>query len=299
LLVAWWWWVQLSLLPHHQAAKAVAVQQPLQLTNLSYFDHPHSLSGDFIFVEGLFSSIRLYLTPFAQRYSLHFAAPLSNTSVYCAFTMNPLGKKSVLSCLALNSKLFSVVISALLISACAGDTSNTVYDTFKLGISNRNNVINATPLNPNYRYLKVEANGQPALLVLGYVDERDKASHDVWYSSFKETLEIRGGRLAATAGLEVNWTDVRIADAPPLLEVLTAQEASRSKRPTRMRYTRIRTVMPGYHVNIRETVVIELLREAPSSIPKELKAASYTQDIRWVQEVIQVLQEVTRVLLAL
>jgi hypothetical protein len=55
-----------------------------------------------------------------------------------------------------------------------------------------------------------------------------------------------------------------------------------------MRYTRIRTVMPGYHVNIRETVVMEVLREAPSSIPKELKAANNTQDIRWVQEVVQV-----------
>ncbi len=202
--------------------------------------------------------------------------------------MNPLGKKSVLCCLVLKSRLWIGICSALLISACAGVTSNTVYDTFKLGISNPNSVINATPLNPNYRYLKVEANGQPALLVLGYVDQRDKASHDVWYSAFKEALEIRGGRLAATAGLEVNWTDVRIADAPPLLEVLTAQEASRGKRPMRMRYTRVRTVMPGYHVNIRETVVMEVLQEAPSAIPKELKAASHMQDIRWVQEVVQV-----------
>jgi len=201
--------------------------------------------------------------------------------------MNPLGKKSVLSCLVLKSRLCFGICFALLLTACAGDSSNTVYDTFKLGISNPNSVIDATPLNPNYRYLKVEANGQPALLVLGYIDQRDKASQDVWYSAFKEVVEIRGGRLAATAGLEVNWTDVRIADAPPLMEVLTAQEASRSKRPTRMRYTRIRTVMPGYHVNIRETVVMEVLREAPSGIPKELKEQSANGNIRWVQEVVQ------------
>jgi hypothetical protein len=53
-LVAWWWWARLSLLLHHLVAIAVAVQQPLQQTNLSCFDYPHSLSGDFVFVEGLF-----------------------------------------------------------------------------------------------------------------------------------------------------------------------------------------------------------------------------------------------------
>jgi hypothetical protein len=52
-LVAWWWWALLPLLLY-LLVRAAAVQQPLQLTNLSYFDYPHSLSGDFVFVEGLF-----------------------------------------------------------------------------------------------------------------------------------------------------------------------------------------------------------------------------------------------------
>jgi hypothetical protein len=52
-LVAWWRWELLPLLLY-LLVRAVAVQQPLQQTNLSYFDYPHSLSGDFVFVEGLF-----------------------------------------------------------------------------------------------------------------------------------------------------------------------------------------------------------------------------------------------------
>jgi hypothetical protein len=52
-LVAWWRWALLPLLLY-LLVRAVAVQQPLQRTNLSYFDYPHSLSGDFVFVEGLF-----------------------------------------------------------------------------------------------------------------------------------------------------------------------------------------------------------------------------------------------------
>ncbi len=184
----------------------------------------------------------------------------------------------------------ALLASVVLLSACAGKTQDPIYETFMLGISNPQTVIDQTPLNPNLRYLKVEANGQPALLVLGYVDRHQNAERAVWYSAFKEVIEIKEGRLVSTAGLDVNWTQVTWSDAPPLQAALTENNIS-SKTPARkLRYTRERTVMPGYQVNIRETVVMEPLAQAPSDIPRQLKdpAIKNNADLRWVQETVLV-----------
>ena len=186
-----------------------------------------------------------------------------------------------------SSKLFYAAI-AVLITACAGEKQNVVYETFKLGISNPNTVIDETPLNPSLRYLKVDANGQPALLVLGYIDSKKNAQQDVWYSAFKEVVEIKGGRLASSAGLEVNWTEVDLSNAPALSDVLAVTENTRSKRTPKLRYTRTRTVMPGYHVNIRETVIMQALDEIPSDAPKVFKDPEKNIGIRWVQETVLV-----------
>lgn len=194
------------------------------------------------------------------------------------------------------------VTSISLLTGCYGNQQAPILETFMLGIANPNTVIDQTPLNPNFRYLKVDANGQPALLVLGYVDQRKAARHDVWYSAFKEVLEIKEGRLGNTEGLFVNWTQVDLIDAPALADVFlfagntqsansafNTNSVSQAKQPRqKLRYTRIRTVMPGYHVNIRETVVMEALDQTPSDVPKQLKDPLTNLDIRWVQETVLV-----------
>ena len=199
--------------------------------------------------------------------------------------------KNYLALLCLRSRslhFFTIALASLLITACAGEKQSLVYDTFKLGITSQNTIIDEAPLNPNYSYLKVDANGLLALLVLGYIDQKHKQSNDVWYSAFKEVLEIKGGRLANSEGLEVNWTEVDIADAPPLSDALTQVPGALNKRQPRHRYTRTRTVMPGYQVNIRETVVMEALNETPSDAPKVFRDTSNNADIRWVQETVLV-----------
>lgn len=208
--------------------------------------------------------------------------------------MNQIGKKIHQNCLALKTKALIHLIPLLLLSACAGDSSNIVYDTFRLGFTNPNTIIDEAPLNPNYRYLKVDANGQPALLVLGYIDQKKRGPQEVWYSSFKEVVEINGGRLANTEGLDFNWTQVQLNDAPSFSEVLsnTANTAnatnSSSKRTPRYRYTRIRSVMPNYQVNIRETVIMQALNDIPSDAPKVFQDPKTNPDIRWMEETVLV-----------
>lgn len=176
----------------------------------------------------------------------------------------------------------------LLLAGCAGNQQYPIYETFKLGFSNPNTQIDEAPLNPNFRYLKVDANGIPALLVLGYIDNKKQAKHDVWYSAFKEVVEINDGRLGNTEGLEVNWTQVRVSDAPPLRDALSIDVSNNQNSRQKFRYSRTRTVMPGYQVNIRETVIMEALSEPPSDIPKQLKNINSTVDLAWVQETILV-----------
>ena len=186
------------------------------------------------------------------------------------------------------SALLAYGVCASLLMGCYGNQQMPILETFMLGIANPNTVIDQTPLNPNFRYLKVEANGQPALLVLGYNDAHPQGQRTTWYSAFKEVVELQGGRLVNTEGLEVNWTQVSIPDAPPLSSILANNEVSSKRARSKLRYIRIRTVMPGYHVNIRETVILEALDEMPSDVPKQLRDGASNTNIRWVQETVLV-----------
>jgi hypothetical protein len=171
----------------------------------------------------------------------------------------------------------TILFLPLLLIGCAGEKQNVVLDTFLRGIENPNTVIDRTPLNPQYRYLKVEANEQPALLVLGYQDQVNGVKTDIWYSAFKEVVQIQAGRLAGTQGLDLNWTEVQLHDAPALVDFV-------SKKNTVLRYQRTRTVMPGYRARIEETVEMRALEEIPSDAPKVLKSGVMNPQIRWVQE---------------
>jgi hypothetical protein len=101
-------------------------------------------------------------------------------------------------------------------------------------------------------------------------------------------VELKGGRLASSEGLEVNWTEVDLSNAPLLSEVLVASENTRSKRTPKLRYTRTRTMMPGYHVNVRETVIMQALDQIPSDVPKVFKDPEKNIGIRWVEETVLV-----------
>lgn len=198
------------------------------------------------------------------------------------------GKKIDRLFLARSRSLLFCLIPIFLLSACAGEKQGLAYDTLKLAFTSPHSIIDAVQLDPRYRYLKVEANGQPALLVLGFADQKSNSTSDIWYSAFKEVIEIRGGRLGNTEGMDVNWTQVILVDAPPLAEALINPDQSLSKRPPRFRYSRLRSVMPGYHVNIRETVVMQALNDIPNDVPQVFKEAKTNHDIRWVEEIVLV-----------
>lgn len=179
-----------------------------------------------------------------------------------------------------------ILLMPICLLGCVGDKQNLIYETFKRGIENPNNIIEQTQLNPRYRYLKVDVNNLPALLVLGYEESSPNGVITTWYSAYKEVVQLQNGRLINTQGLELNWTNVSFIDAPALSKVAIMDSATLSKKNSALRYQRIRTVMPNYRANIEETVEIKPLEIAPSDAPKILQLGNDAQFIRWVEETV-------------
>ena len=106
--------------------------------------------------------------------------------------------------------------------------------------------------NPAYDYLKttfITRSALPAPSVYLAAERVHGALGDrvrVWYSADKDIIYRCQGRLLRTAGLSVDWRDVRWTLLP------TWQSALR--RP--QHYQRVRTVMPGYHVDVQDAVTI-------------------------------------------
>ena len=129
------------------------------------------------------------------------------------------------------------------------------------------------PINPQYRYLRVTFNGQPLLLVLGYVDQPDSASPvQVWYSGSGEVLRLQHGRLAGLVGTPTEWRDVRWPQGVP-----TWQTASQQ---TPAPYDRVLDQMPGYRLGTAQSLQLEAV-----AVPGDTAwAGAMPADVRWFRE---------------
>ena len=205
--------------------------------------------------------------------------------------------KLVRLALAQSKRVFYCCLIPLVLAACAGEKQNVILDTVLVGIKNPNTTIDELVLNPNYRYLKVEVNSQPALLVLGYQDQLNNGTTEIWYSSFKEVVQISNGRLVGTQGLDTNWTEVILSNPPSLTdEKLLKDSNGRTASP--IRYQRTRTVMPSYRANITETVEVQALANPPDDAPRNLRDPKEFPNLRWVQESVVMQTDVTSPYLA-
>ena len=108
-----------------------------------------------------------------------------------------------------------------------------------------------TPLNPLYRYLRVELIGKaPALMVLGYLDPHPLGDIEVWYGSGGETLKLQNGRLVGSAGLSVAWLRVAYQQVPPGWASVPADGA---------KFSRVRDELPGYRAAVLDQVLLKPL----------------------------------------
>ena len=72
-------------------------------------------------------------------------------------------------------------------------------------------------LNPQFRYLHVQADDGPAaVMVLGYAEDQAPANYwRTWYSAQQEHLQLVTGRIATTSGLATDWAQTQWPQGRP------------------------------------------------------------------------------------
>jgi len=81
------------------------------------------------------------------------------------------------------------------------------------GIAKRTNLDNFE-LNPGLSYLRVTIKDKPLLMVLGYTEVLPQGTLNTWYSNQGEVLQLLNGRVWSTAGLAIDWKNVRFETLP-------------------------------------------------------------------------------------
>ena len=162
------------------------------------------------------------------------------------------------------------LLACAFLTACTAG-SQAALNTIKLAFGADTSGATSTPVNPDFRYLKVTSYGRPSYMVLGYVEPNNT---EVWYSAKGEVLKTLDGRLRGTVGLEVDWRKVAV-QPPAWQDVLSA--------PGKVwQFERQRDVMPGYRT-VTETV--RLQEVSPAQVHQVLGTSMLQRkDVRWFSE---------------
>lgn len=164
------------------------------------------------------------------------------------------------------------LVSLLMIFGLAGcsldPASQSVTDAYR--------VIHAREpegeLDPKYRYLRVEVEGRPAYMALGYVDQAKGGPVDVWYSSDRNVLRLQNGRLVgSTMESGVDWLSVSYAHLPDWNAI--GDQAVFERR---------RDVNPGYRYGIIEKMLIRRIPAPKDSHLLRMPASS----LSWFEETV-------------
>ena len=160
--------------------------------------------------------------------------------------------------------------ASFLLNGCTSG-AGAWFDVSKTGIAG---IQFPTPqFDSRYRYLQVGVAGQKIYLILGYVQPHPMGDIDVWYSGSGEVIKIQNGRVVGTAGLPVDWREVRLPQLPAW-QVVSAEGIS---------FQREVDLMPGYrfgrvhHLHLRRI-------SAPQSTPGRHWPASASSSLQWFEE---------------
>ena len=164
----------------------------------------------------------------------------------------------------------AVLASVVLLSACS-TASNAILQTLPHAYGKNAGVANAR-LNPDFRYLRVTIDGRLVLLVLGNVESDPAGPIEVWYSAEREVLRLQNGRLVGAVGLTTEWRNVVLPELP------TWSALARAQQP--YRWTRIRDVMPGYRLGVKDELSVRAVQAPQRSALQVLDPRQLT----WFEE---------------
>jgi len=146
-------------------------------------------------------------------------------------------------------KFFSYVAWVLGLLNMHGCSHTPITLTFAeaAGISKRNDVVDTLQLNPQLRYLRVTIKDKPLLMVLGYEEAIPQGTLETWYSNQGEVLQLLNGRVWSTAGLAIDWKNVRYQALPNWASLVGNSSVA---------FLRTYDQMPRYAFDVTEQVQI-------------------------------------------
>ena len=159
------------------------------------------------------------------------------------------------------------ILLGLAMTAC-GHTPVTLTLSDALGMGQQ---VDATPLNPKLRYLRVTVKGRVILLVLGYKESHDLGPIETWYSAEGEVLRMQNGRILSTTGLQVDWRAVRHKEQPSWAYLLEHNS---------LQFKREIDEMPGYRFGIEQKLSLYQIPTPKNALLKGLPPS----DLRWLEE---------------
>ena len=164
-------------------------------------------------------------------------------------------------------KLAGVLTLAVLAGCTTG--SGAWLETLRAASAGEDSA--APRLDPRLTYLRLGNAGHHAYLALGYLDAHPGGEVYVWYSAAGEVIKLQNGRIVGTAGLPVDWREVRLPRLPAWQDIPAEG----------LRYQREIDRMPGYRYGRVQTL---LLRPVPAVQNVTLRHAQPAQ-LRWFEEV--------------
>jgi len=161
------------------------------------------------------------------------------------------------------------LFSTFVLAACSSSLQGVGDAVGLLRATRGNQQVDATQLNPRYRYLRVSVHGRSTLLVLGYVDPDRHGPVEVWYSGSGEVLRLQNGRLVGAAGLTVDWSNVHFSAYPHWSDIASP-----------LTLTRSRDVMPGYAYGVTDTLQLRPIAPPARTDLADLRSNA----LQWYEE---------------
>lgn len=172
-------------------------------------------------------------------------------------------------------RCFALCLSSVLLAACSALPS--FFNPLPWSSGLRRDPPAPVP-DPSLSYLRARLAGRTAYLVLGNREPTLGGATEVYYSAAGEVVKLHQGRIVGTAGLPLDWRDVRRTDAP---DWATLIESPLALPAVPIRYTRERDEMPGYRFGIRDEVSVRAI-DSPAGM-----TALAAPSLRWFEETSQ------------
>jgi hypothetical protein len=183
--------------------------------------------------------------------------------------------------------LFLTFLSALVLAGCqtlppelAGlkDTWAINFQSYRIDVSK---------LPTSHEFAIVHAGVRPALVALGQRIKTNTPQGEVvdeyWYSSDRELLVLRNGRIHTVWGMPIEWRDNQ-SEPPSWQQVLSTSQVNS--------WQRVRQEMPNYRVGIQDAISTQVLNNPPTldGFATELMSdisPSVKANLKWVQDRIE------------